>query len=243
MENTQEVTPKEYFDRIKNLKQSMQTEELDTMYDKLLAMANTYNKTGQTQGLKKILFFLESIDKEQKVIEAGVDTFVNRSDIEDYIENVSDEVVKIIELRNYEREIPADIVEVLGTVEDYFDEFYIVFTDYTGEHEKKVEKERREKDPILFGVFKDTKSEAFVDRMYFIGDWIDEHCDLTLERMVNEYKDAEMIDIEHKIVNNTDQLSFLELKVALDKNEVKGNSIIHHAKSMFDKVRTFLSAK
>ena len=31
------------------------------------------------------------------------------------------------------------------------DKLYILFTDYTGKEQRKVAKERREKDPILFG--------------------------------------------------------------------------------------------
>lgn len=241
MENTQQVTPKEYFDRIKSLRNTMQEEEIDTMYDSLLTMANTYKKTGQIEGLKKILFFLESLKNERQVLAAGIDTFVYRSDIEEYIENVSDQVVKIIELRNYEREIPADVIEALEKVQDFFDEFYIVFTDYTGEAEKKVEKKRREKDPILFGVFKDSKSDAFVDRMYFIGDWIDEYCDLTLERMVNEFKDYNDKNIENRI--NSEQLTFEELKAEFDTIVKVDKTYKWSPASIFKKVKTFLGGK
>jgi hypothetical protein len=35
------------------------------------------------------------------------------------------------------------------------------------------------KDPILFGVLKGTRN------LYFIGDWIDEYCDLTLDKFLS----------------------------------------------------------
>lgn len=85
------------------------------------------------------------------------------------------------------REVPDDLVEVIEKTKDIFDEFYVVFTDYTGKEERKVTKERRDKDPILFGVFKNKTNVS--DRFYFLGDWVDEYCDLTLDKMIAEYKE------------------------------------------------------
>lgn len=118
----------------------------------------------------------------------GINTFVYRDDVEFYIDNVAKNTVKIIDLASYEREIPDAVVDIIAQVKDKFDQLYIVFTDYTGKVEKQVEKERRQKDPILFGVFEDTKSRSVVDRFYYIADWEDEYCDLTLDKMVNETK-------------------------------------------------------
>ena len=85
------------------------------------------------------------------------------------------------------REVPDELVEVIERTKDFFDEFYVIFTDYTGKEERKVEKERRDKDPILFGVFKNSSNVA--DRFYFLGDWVDEYCDLTLDKLIEEYTD------------------------------------------------------
>jgi len=216
----EELTPKEYFDKIKNLKNKMEKEEIEINYNNLLRMANVYHRTKQTSGLKKILFFLKSLEKEKKVLDAGINIFVYRKDIEEYIENVSDEVVKIIELKNYEREIPFEIIESLEKVQDYFDEFYVVFTDYTGELTKKVEEERREKDPILFGVFRDEETNTFVDRMYFIGDWIDEYCRIDKELLTPK-------ELENKIDN-------IELTTEGYKWGIK---------SIFESIKTFSTRK
>ncbi|MCD3340325.1 hypothetical protein G8T81_14565, partial [Clostridium botulinum C/D] len=103
--------------------------------------------------------------------------FIYRDDVEEYIDNIAKDVVKLIELERYEREIPDEIVEVIKQTKGKFDQLYILFTDYTGKMERQVEKERREKDPILFGTFQDEKSRAVIDRFYFLGDWVDEYCD------------------------------------------------------------------
>ncbi|EOE7167609.1 hypothetical protein ACKTJR_002714 [Clostridioides difficile] len=128
------------------------------------------------------MFLLECTEKERKIIELGIDTFVYKEDIEKYIDGISKNTVKIIELENYEREIPDEIVEIIEKTKDIFDKMYVLFTDYTGKITKEISKERRDKDPILFGIFSDEKSRAIVDRFYYLGDWEDEYCDLTLKK-------------------------------------------------------------
>lgn len=118
----------------------------------------------------------------------GITTFIYRDDIEEYIDSISKDVVKIIELQNYEREIPDDVVAIIEKVKGKFDKLYVLFTDYTGKAERKVEKTRRQKDPILFGTFQNERLKTVIDRFYFLADWEDEYCDLTFDKMVNEVR-------------------------------------------------------
>lgn len=155
--------------------------------------------TGQTEALKKLIFQLDCIEKERKLVSMGIDTFVYQDDVELYIDSVAKNVVKIIELSRYEREIPDNIVAIIEKTKPIFDQFYVLFTDYTGKVERKVEKERREHDPILFGTFQDKTAQVLVDRFYFLGDWVDDFCDLTLTKMVSETKTKMGKNIEMKI--------------------------------------------
>ena len=90
----------------------------------------------------------------------------------------------------YPRDIPDEIVEVVAKTKNIFDRLYIVFTDYTGKVERQVEAERRRKDPILFGTFQKIgvvrDSSLINDRFYYLGDWEDEFCDLTLDKFLKE---------------------------------------------------------
>lgn len=181
-----EITPSQYFDYLKGAKNVITTEELKKSYDAFIKLAEKYQKIGQVESLKKLCFLADTLVKEEKLIELGINTFIYKDAIEDYIENVADKTVKIIELSRYMREIPDEIVDTIKKSKDLFDEFYVVFTDYTGKEERKVEKEKRDKDPILFGVFKNRTNVA--DRFYFLGDWVDEYCDLTLDKLIAQYK-------------------------------------------------------
>jgi len=202
------LTPENYFEYVKSRKNEMTVENLDVFYKNTIYLLEKYKKTNQISAMKKLMFIVNSIEREKVAIHKGVTQYVYLEDIEEYINNVSSKVVKIIDLENYPREIPDDIIEKYEDVKDCFDKFYIVFTDYTGEVEKKVEKERRDKDPILFGTFVDSDRKELAERFYYIGDWIDEYCDLTLEKMVLEmrdYNDKEIVN-EAKIPFDLDEL-------------------------------------
>lgn len=242
-----ELNARDYFNQLKQKREKITDKDLELIYDNCEKLMQKYMITGQVNGAKKILFHLENIEKEKELVKMGIDTFIYRSDIEEYIESVENKVVKIIELERYEREIPDEIVNIIAKVKDKFDQLYIVFTDYTGEVERQVEKERRDKDPILFGTLQDEKINVIVERFYYLGDWEDEYCDLTLDKMVTEMKEngknIEMkISTPKTIDELKEQLSQLEEKdgnfklVMTPKEEVK-------KEGFFSKVKTFLKGE
>ena len=235
-----ELTPSEYFDIIKNKKQYITDEDLSNIYDNCLILLNKYKTTGQVKGMKKLIFHLECIEREREIVGMGINTFIYKDDIEEYIDNIAKDTVKIIELKNYERELPDEIIETVSKVKDIFDQLYIVFTDYTGKVEKQIEKERREKDPILFGTFQDQNTKTIIDRFYFLGDWEDEYCDLTLDKMVNETIKKTGKEIRKEISTPKD---IQELKAQLNNLDSEFNQI-HRAptshQSIFSKIRSAL---
>jgi hypothetical protein len=206
MEEKEKITPSQYFDCLKGAKNTITTEALKNSYPVFLQLGEKYHKLGQTESLKKLCFLADTLKKEEQLIELGITTYVYRDVIEDYIENVAENTVKIVELSRYMREIPDDLVETIEKARTIFDELYVVFTDYTGKEERKVEKERRDKDPILFGSFRNQTNIA--DRFYFLGDWVDEYCDLTLDKLIEQYKEKRDTTptLTTKIPENTDEL-------------------------------------
>lgn len=239
-----ELSPQEYFDIVKERKQHITDEQLQDVYNNCLELLSKYKITGQTVGMHKLLFHLDCIEKEREIVKMGIDTFVYRDDIEFYISEVASDVVKIIDIESYEREIPDEIVDIIGQVKDKFDQLYIVFTDYTGKVERKVEEERRRKDPILFGTFLNAETRSVIDRFYYLGDWVDEYCDLTLDKMVNETKNLGQRDIVRTIKTPED---IVELKEQLKSLTPRGDTFVISAEqknaSFFDNIKTFFSRK
>ena len=196
-----EMTPYQYFQFVKSKVNKMNDENLNKLYSISSELLEKYKKTGQVKAAKKLAFHIKSILKEKEIIDLGITKFSYRDDIENYIDNIAKDVVKIIELKNYPREIPDELVETIEKTKDIFDEMYVLFTDYTGEVEKKVEKER---DPILFGSFIDRTVDEMSQRMYYLGDWIDEYCDLTLDKLVSQTNKSIVKEIS--IPNDTNEL-------------------------------------
>lgn len=248
----EEITPYLYFQQVKEKVQTMDDKKLAIAYQNAIRLAEKYNRTGQKKALRKLKFHIESIVKEKKVLEMGITKFVYKSDIEYYIKDVASKQVVILDLASFERDIPDEIVEALEKVKDIFDEFYVVCTDYTGEISRRVNKDRREKDPILFGVFLDRNKNAINERFYYIGDWVDEYCDLTLDKMVAEMKEERGIDIENKIypIPETkdelqEQLNSLMLEEDEDDKPIRLKQItsLGGKKSFFSKIKTFFGDK
>lgn len=232
-----ELNPYEYFEQVKERKNHVTDEELQNVYDNCLELLNKYKITGQQKAMKKLLFHLECIEKERELVKMGINTFIYRDDIEEYIDNIASDVVKIIELENYEREIPDEIVYVIEKVKDKFDQLYIVFTDYTGKIEKEV---YRERDPILFGTFQNQKDRVIIDRFYYLGDWEDEYCDLTLDKMVNETKKLGKRNIAKTISTPKDIEELKSQLNMLEENENKNIYIQtkHINRNIFSNIRT-----
>jgi len=193
-------TPQKYFDYVKDKKKYIDNKFLDNCYSNAMELMKKYIATGQIQPAKRLLYYLENvIAKEYEIYQKGINCFVYKADVEEYIEEVAEKTVKIIEMERYEREIPDDVVSKIALVRPYFDQLYILFTDYTGKVEKKVAKERRDKDPIVFGVFMHEQSEYMCERFYYIADWIDEYCDLTLDKLIEQMRESKNKEVVYDI--------------------------------------------
>lgn len=191
-EKDKTISEREYFNYLKKNLQTTTDQELINFYNGCLNQVDKYKITGQKRVIEKLRFLVDCVSKERELVKLGINSFVYRDVIEDYIDNVSKNTVKIIELENYPRDIPDNIVNIIAKTKDIFDKMYVVFTDYTGSTEKQIAKERRDKDPILFGTFQMVRGNGrnsgniLNDKFYFLGDWEDEYCDLTMDKFLRE---------------------------------------------------------
>ena len=190
-----DLAPGAYFDLIKSKAEKIDTENIRQMYQNTLSMIKKYVITGQKSGAEKLYNFASICEKELLAYQYGVTQYIERDTIEEYITQIRDNCVCIIDLEAYEREIPDDIIDTLVNLKnaDVFTKYYVLFTDYTGEVRSQVEQARRDKDPILFGAIKIGGQVS--SRLYVVGSWVDEKCDLTLDKLVADFKDAGKTDV------------------------------------------------
>lgn len=182
------TSPSEYFQMLKDSVETADKEVLKQLYENASLMAKKYMITGQSKGAEKLYKFATMTAKELNVLNYDIDKYLTRETITKYISEVSDKSVVLIEMKNYEREIPDDVVDKIMVLQEnkVFDEYYILFTDYTGETRSKVAKEKRDKDPILLGAL--NVDGHLNKRLYYIASWEDEKCDLTLDKLVADFE-------------------------------------------------------
>ena len=114
--NNTTVSPAEYFEQVKSRKQTMTAAGLSQLYENCIALLEEYQRSGQIAAQKKLLFHIDNITREKKLLDLGIDTFVYKSDVDEFIHMVDNKVVKIVELDNYQRRIPEEIIHNFSPV-------------------------------------------------------------------------------------------------------------------------------
>lgn len=85
-------------------------------------------------------------------------------------------------IKNFSRPIPQEVVDKITKLNELeiFDNYVVLHYDPKKSAYKETEYERaKRKDPIIFGVIAGSK------KLYYVTDWVDEYCDLTLEKFVD----------------------------------------------------------
>lgn len=229
-------SPDEIFKELKNSRTKVTPEGLEEYKKNLEVLAAEFIQTGQYRSLEKIAFLIECVEKEKKVLEVGVDEYIFRDDIDTFLQrrNVKESSIKLISLRDYPRQIPPEIQEKIKKTKKLFDQMYVLFTDYTSTVTRNYQREQhikaRDRDPILFGVFESKrtdKSGSFIenrllnDKFYCIGDWVDEYCDLTLDKFV-AMSNKPREEVIHPI---TQPVSIEEIRAVLDNVNKEGRNV------------------
>lgn len=154
--------------------------EIAEHYDAALKQARAL---GQKALVEKLTDLVHVVTGESVLIAMGLTKYVTEEQVVDFYEKVGeDKNLKLTWIKNFSRIIPEDIYEVKKDVDDrmIFDNYVILHYDPENNGQELTKKElEAKKDPILFGLIKNSK------KLYYIADWKDEYCDLTLEDMFN----------------------------------------------------------
>ena len=109
---------------------------------------------------------------------------VTEQQVVDFVKK-SERGISLDYMKNFIRPIPDKVVEKIAEADklEVFDNYVIMHYDPKGKARQDTAKEEAKKrDPIVFGVI------AGSTKLYYITDWIDEYCDLTLEKFVDTLK-------------------------------------------------------
>ena len=152
----------------------------DRVSQYLKAIHNAH-AVGQTALVEKLLSEMIANKYESLLFATGKYYVVTEQQVVDFAKK-TEKGVDITYLKNYTRPIPAAVVDKI--VESHslevFDNYVVMHYDPKKENQKETQKEiAKRKDPIVFGVISGSR------KLYYITDWIDEYCDLTLEKFVD----------------------------------------------------------
>ena len=144
-------------------------------------------KLGQTAQEEKLLRALVVHIYESVLAVSGFNKYIDLKQLQD-LQKKCTRLLDLDYLSNFTRIIPSDVAEKKIKADELhvFDNYVVLHYDPTGamntamtESEQLREMERKA-DPVLFGVIEGST------KLYYIGDWIDEYCDLTWEQIVEK---------------------------------------------------------
>ena len=171
----------EFFNDVKN---SIKTLEVNPNSVEFYTNAiETAKDNGQIAFLEILRDKKDGVLAEAKLLDVGEIKYVTEEDVVKFYKkaNLSNKMLKMTWMKNYARMIPDEVIveKKKYDTSELFDNYVIMHFDKydTSTQMTKAEVEKA-KDPILFGVLKGTRN------LYFIGDWIDEYCDLTLDKFL-----------------------------------------------------------
>ena len=152
--------------------------------EKYLAAIHNAKTVGQTALSEKLMREMIANKYESFLAAEGYYYVVTEQQVIDFAKK-SERGISLDYLKNFVRPIPDSVIEKINKADELevFDNYVIMHYDPKGEARQDTAKEEMKKrDPIVFGVI------AGSTKLYYVADWIDEYCDLTLEKFVDTLK-------------------------------------------------------
>lgn len=133
--------------------------------------------------------FVEQLEEQREVLRSenalfafGVREFLTEKQLFQFSRAIN-RGLSIDWLRHFTRPIPPEVRATKAACDAacLFDDYVVLYIDLHGDMQRTIQdKAEMPKDPILFGVILNSR------KLYFVADWIDEYCDLTLDKIVQQ---------------------------------------------------------
>lgn len=184
-EKTYELDVLKFFEKVK----LATLENAGTYYNRIepyLKALQNAKKMGQTALCEKLLAMIVINKLESILLSYGYGKKITEQQVVDFVKK-TEKGVDLCYIKNFSRPIPTEVIEKKVELDNLhvFDNYCILYYDPSGKSYKKTQEEleeekRKKSDPILFGMIRGSRN------LYYVADWVDEHCDLTLEKFIKE---------------------------------------------------------
>jgi len=226
MKEDNNLTPNDYFQELKGSLDKVSLKQLENSLKQVEAEMIKARELGQKSLTHKTALLHQVIEKEIILNAIGYNIYLDRQEVTKFIDKVEPKgSVKITELENFSRAIPDENAKVIKKMADMkiFDSILIIYTDLTKEDTKTPEQQKfvaANRDPIAVGVFSEDTTRFRHDRMYFITDWEDEFCDLTLSNMMSRMAEMKINDGEIKTLPQSYDADYITRIVEESNREI-----------------------
>jgi len=174
-----------FFENIKKSLELSTNEEnrYDERVSAYLKNIENAENAGQTAFIETLKEDLNTVRYENLLFANGDIKLIKEEQVVTFVKE-SDKGIRLDWIKNFNRVIPDEIVNKKIEMDSLkvFDNYVVMHYDPDKKSWKETneEKEKR-KDPILFGVI------SGINKLYFVADWVDEYCNLTLDAFIDKY--------------------------------------------------------
>ena len=198
-EEQYEINIFEFFDNVKFTAKGNQSQYALRIEPYMIALKRA-NDMGQVALAEQLTAELFNNKFESILYSEGLHYKISESQIVEFVKK-TEKGVRLSYISNFTNHIPIEIIEKKQKADDLkiFDNYCVLFFDPKAKSYKMTEKEaedlrRKKSDPILFGMMNGSKN------LYYVADWIDEYCDLTLDKFIEiSGIDKQKLEITEKI--------------------------------------------
>lgn len=173
------ISPRLIFKYVKRKFTKLEAQKMGRRMKHLEKLADDASDKGQValgeEFMKKAIKEL----RESEIYACGFSKFIEEEEIERLLDMTGRSIVET-ELKNFIHPIPKKAAtKIMRAIKKrLFDEYVVLHYDPDDVASEATEEEK--KDPIIFGKIEES------NRYYFVADWIDDYCDLTLEDVVEK---------------------------------------------------------
>lgn len=193
----------------------------DRVSDYLKSIHNAVT-VGQTALVEDLLRGLVTNKYESVLFAEGLYYVVNEQQMVSFVKQC-EKGIKLEYVKNFTRPMPQDIVDKIAKINqlEVFDNYVVLYYDPDGKiYKETAREEAKRKDPIIFGVI------AGSEKLYYVADWVDDYCDLTLEAFIDAIgvkKDELHMDYDPSKVKNDNNSNEVSKKKKKSKKNKKNN--------------------
>ncbi len=151
--------------------------------NEFLKVANHAKDLGQIALYESVMTDVNTIKQEAVLLAGDFTTCILEEQIVQFYKD-SEKGLSLHFVKNFSRIIPNEVLEIKLKADalKIFDNYVVLYYDKDQKTFKETQAEiNKRKDPILFGVINGVR------KLYYIADWQDEFCDLTLKQLIDKF--------------------------------------------------------